>query len=181
MSMDRQTQNLPALRGLARLADLRPKIVVDTREQAPLVFTNLPSVRGTLQSGDYAPAGLEHVAAVERKSAVDLVASVTRERERFERELHRLRGFHFARVLVTASRDSIARGEYRSAASPKAVLASCEALEVRYRLPFVFVENDVEAARLVEGWFWHVARDVVMTANDLLRGCEMNVEDVGLN
>ena len=34
---------LPGLRGLRDLADLRPVIKIDSREQAPLVFTRLPA------------------------------------------------------------------------------------------------------------------------------------------
>ena len=46
---DRQIlPGLPALKGLGDLADARPTIIVDSREQAPLVFTRLPSVTGTL-------------------------------------------------------------------------------------------------------------------------------------
>ena len=63
---------LPGLRGLARLADLRPKIVIDSREQAPLKFTRLEAVTGTLYSGDYSIRGLEDQFAVERKSIDDL-------------------------------------------------------------------------------------------------------------
>jgi hypothetical protein len=41
---------LPALRSLGDLADSKPVIVVDNREQAPLIFTRLASVDGyTLQ------------------------------------------------------------------------------------------------------------------------------------
>lgn len=66
-----QIPTLPALRTLGNLADVRPTIITDTREQTPLVFTNLVTVAGTLTSGDYAPRGLEHLAAIERKSAAD--------------------------------------------------------------------------------------------------------------
>ncbi len=34
-------ENLPALRGLQRLADLRPVVLIDTREQDPLAFKRL--------------------------------------------------------------------------------------------------------------------------------------------
>ena len=37
-----------------------PVIVCDTREQEPLVFTRLRSVRGTLTTGDYGILGAEH-------------------------------------------------------------------------------------------------------------------------
>jgi ERCC4-type nuclease len=85
---------LPALRGLGTLADHEPVIVIDTREQDPLVFSRLQSVRGTLTTGDYSIAGLESLFAVERKSISDLVGCCMGDsRQRFERELHRLRGF----------------------------------------------------------------------------------------
>lgn len=160
---------LPALRCIARLGEVRPLVVTDSREQLPLRFTNLVSVPGSLVSGDYAPLGLEHECAFERKSAADLVASVTHDRARFERELHRLRGMHFSRVLVTASRESIAAGAYRSKANPRAVLASCDTFEIRYRVPFVFVADDATAAALIERWVWLFCREAVAAANDLAR------------
>jgi ERCC4-type nuclease len=51
---------------------------------------------GTLVSGNYSAADLENIFAIERKSISDLVGCCMGEsRERLERELHRLRGFHF--------------------------------------------------------------------------------------
>ena len=58
-----QSPTLPALRTLGNFADVRPTIFTETREQTPLVFTNLATVAGTLTSGDYAPRGLVHRAA----------------------------------------------------------------------------------------------------------------------
>ena len=65
---------LPALRSLNQLVDQEPVIVVDTREQEPLVFKSLKSVRGTLLTGDYSVAGLEELCSVERKSISDPVS-----------------------------------------------------------------------------------------------------------
>ena len=87
---------LPALRGVAKLADFRPVIVADSREQEPLTFTRLQSVRGTLYSGDYSILNLETQFAVERKSIDDLAnCCLSSNRDRFEHELHRLRGYQF--------------------------------------------------------------------------------------
>ncbi|MEA3163844.1 MAG: hypothetical protein QOE88_1662 [Verrucomicrobiota bacterium] len=44
------------------------------REQEPLVFKSLKSVRGTLLTGDYSVAGLEELCSVERKSISDPVS-----------------------------------------------------------------------------------------------------------
>jgi DNA excision repair protein ERCC-4 len=106
---------LPALRSLGELSDAKPTIVVDNREQTPLIFTRLASVEGTLYSGDYSVLGLEDLFSVERKSIDDLVGCCTGEnRERFERELHRLRGFRFKRLLIIGSRGLIEVQRYRS-------------------------------------------------------------------
>src|SRR5258708_348192 len=102
--MDTVTENpfsLPALRKLGDLAGSAPVIVVDTREQNPLTFERLESRAGTLQTGDYSVAGLEELFAVERKTVPDLVSCCMRSnRERFERELHRLRGFKFKPLVI---------------------------------------------------------------------------------
>lgn len=133
----------------------QPVIVVDSREQEPLPIRE-PFERGGLYSGDYSYRGGEDRFAVERKSIADLVASVGPERDRFENELHRLRGYDFARLLVIGSIGEIEMGRYRSRMNPTAVLHSCWAFEARYRLPVVFTPTAEEGARLVERWaFWH--------------------------
>lgn len=81
-----KVESFPALRGLARLADLRPVIVIDSREQAPLPISHFPAVRGSLQTGDYSFAGGEESFAIERKAVPDLVACcMGTNRERFSR------------------------------------------------------------------------------------------------
>ncbi len=162
---------LPGLRGLRDLADLRPVIVIDSREQTPLVFTRLQAIPGTLYAGDYSTAGLEASFAVERKSIDDLAnCCMGANRERFERELHRLRGYRFKRLLVIGTREDIAIGRYHSRIAPKAVLATLGAFEVRYDLPIVFAETPEAAAREVERWVWWYSREAVENANNLLRG-----------
>ena len=168
---------LPALRGLGKLADLRPVIVVDQREQSPLVFTRLKAVTGTLYSGDYSINNLEHCFAIERKSLDDLANScLSSNRDRLEHELHRLRGYRFKRLLVVGSRDEIIAGRYHSRILPKAVLATLGAFEVRFNLPVVFSETPEAAAREIERWAFYYSREVVENANDLLRGCEMGTK-----
>src|SRR5260370_22642077 len=110
---------LPALRSLGELADLEPGIVVDTREQAPLPFARLKTQAGTLATGDYSVAGVESLFAVERKSISDLVGCcMGQNRDRFERELHRLRGFRFRRLLIIGTEAQIQEGKYCSSIKP---------------------------------------------------------------
>lgn len=162
------TFRLPALRSLGELADRAPVIVIDSREQAPLVFERLASVRGTLQTGDYSVAGLQDHFSIERKTVSDLVGCCMGEnRDRFE--LHRLRGYRFKRLLVIGSEAEILAGQYHSNIKPKAVLASVCAFEVRYDLPLVFVSTAQAGARLVERWAFYFARETVGVVNDLWR------------
>jgi DNA excision repair protein ERCC-4 len=134
---------------------MNPTIIIDNREQTPLVFGNLQSERGTLQSGDYSIAGIEHDFAIERKSIADLCQSVIQGRERFERELHRLRGFAFARVLIVGSPHEV----QAQAQNPKAVFSSISAFEARYGIPFIWEPDPQTAARLVERWTWFYWRE----------------------
>ncbi|MDP3073591.1 MAG: ERCC4 domain-containing protein [Opitutaceae bacterium] len=169
--MSEPLATLPALKGLGALAGLRPVLVIDTREQTPLAFARLPSVRDTLASGDYSFRGGEELFAVERKSIADLVGCCVGEnRERFFRELHRLRGFRFKRLLVVGTRREIEAGHFRSNVSPRAVLATLAAIEARFDVPVVFAATPAEAAELVESWAWWMAREITVAANNLLRG-----------
>ena len=84
-------------------ADKMPlKIVCDSREQNPFQFQGYPAVvnAGTLASGDYSLHGFENRIAIERKSMPDLIACLSTERERFQRELQRLKAVDAACVII---------------------------------------------------------------------------------
>jgi DNA excision repair protein ERCC-4 len=160
---------LPALRSLGELADHPPVIVIDTREQDPLAFGRLPWRTGTLPTGDYSVAGMEELFSVERKSIADLVACCATERERFERELHRLRGYRFKRLLVVGTERDVIEGRYRSRITPQSVLGSLATWEIRYDIPIVFVSTPEAAARQIERWAFYYARECVLGLNGLCR------------
>lgn len=144
--MTDELTTLPALRSLGNLADVRPVLLTDTREQLPLPFKRLASVRATLTSGDYSFRGGEELFAVERKTVADLVGCCVGEnRERFFREMYRLRGYRFKRLLVVGTRDEIEAGTDRSDLSPKAVLTTLSAIEARFDTPVVFAATPTDA------------------------------------
>ncbi|MBU4200069.1 MAG: ERCC4 domain-containing protein [Verrucomicrobia bacterium] len=170
MNPDTQLSTLPALRHLGDLADRHPAIVIDTREQSPLPITRLPIVRAGLYSGDYSVAGLESLFAVERKSIADLVGCCAgSNRERFEHELHRLRGYRFKRLLIIGQRGEVEQKHYRSTITPAAVMGSLAAFEIRYDIPAVWADTPEAGAALVERWAWYFARQQVESLNDLFR------------
>lgn len=161
---------LPALKSLGRLSELRPCVVIDTREQTPLEFLRLPSQRGNLFSGDYSAVGLELLLAVERKTCGDFISCcMNSNRDRFEHELARLRGMKFRRLVIVGTRSEIEAGQYRSNITPKAALATLETFQIRYDIPVCFFPSPAEAAREIEQWVWYFAREIVMAANGLAR------------
>lgn len=163
---------LPALKALGELRNARPVIVIDTREQTPLVFDeDTPTTTGTLETGDYSVAGLEWLVAIERKSIADLTGSLTAGRERFERELCRLRGYRFRRLLVEGTAADVDEHLYRSQITPAAIWGALASYEVRYDLPFVFAGDRQRAAKMVTRWAYYCAREYVVTANEVARGC----------
>lgn len=147
-----------------------PTIIIDSREQTPLVFTRLPTITVALLIGEHSVAGLEDHYAVERKSTADLVAScVGDNRDRFFRELHRLRGFPFMRLLVVGTMGEIERDEYRSQVKPAAVLATLAATEARFDVPVVFATTQVEGARRIESRAYWFAREQIEYVNSIAR------------
>jgi ERCC4-type nuclease len=133
-----------------------PTIIIDSREQTPLAFTNLASETAGLLTADYSVKGMEDLIGIERKTIADLVASLTSGRARFSNELHRLRGYRFRRLLIIGHRSEIEQHRYRSRATPKAILASLHAVEARYDLPVIFSPDQSAAALTIERWaFWN--------------------------
>ena len=153
-------------------------IVTDTREQEPLKFVHLPTVTGTLTSGDYSVVGLESLFSVERKSVADIVASVTSGRERFERELIRLRGYRFRRLAIIGSEDEVVehiekiKKRYKSKANPAGVLGSIRAFEQRYEVPVVWFATPAEAAEQIEVWAYYAVREQLRVANEITKATE---------
>lgn len=137
---------------------IEPTIIVDSREQTPWKFSNLPTEPGSLATGDYSVRGLEHLIAVERKSLDDLLANVGRERARFCRELQRLRAFRFRCLVIEASYSDLERGEWRSKVQPSAVLGSLAGWQARYSLPVMLVGDHESAARFAERYLYQCAR-----------------------
>jgi DNA excision repair protein ERCC-4 len=134
------------------------EILIDSREQKPYSFST-PTRTATLPTGDYSIAGAEHLIAVERKTANDLIGSLTRHRERFERELHRGMALQYFCLVVESSLMSLSNGHYMSLMKPKAAIQSLLTFSVRYELPIFFAENRNYGERLTESLLIKFARE----------------------
>jgi ERCC4-type nuclease len=138
--------------------------LVDPREQDPLAFTNLASEPGSLTTGGYSIKGLEHLIAVERKSLPDLLACCGRERDRFKRELQRLRAYRFRLLVVETDAAEIEAGEWVGKMVPNQIMGSLAAWQAQFGLP-VWLAGDHEAAgRFVERFLYQAARCVALEA-----------------
>jgi ERCC4-type nuclease len=165
---------LPALKSLGELSEREPVIVIDTHEleQSPFSFQRLPVIVDALPAGDYSVAGLEDLFVVERKTVLDLWACCAgpESRLQFEREMYRLRGYAFRRLLVIGTEQDIRQGKYYSGPKdPEAVLSMLYSLEARYNMPIVFAASPPVAALKVERWTFYFSREAVAAVNDLWR------------
>jgi DNA excision repair protein ERCC-4 len=110
-----------------------PVILIDSREQKPLVLPN--SRRATLPTGDYSIGGLEHLVAVERKSLEDLYGCFGQSRDRFERELVRLAEFPYPAIVIEASMIDVLQGTKYSRVNPMSAIGSLIAWGTKFRIP----------------------------------------------
>lgn len=127
-----------------------PTVVIDTREQRPLSFSRLLSVRGTLQTGDYSILGMEKEVAIERKSVPDLLNSLTGARKRFMAEIDRMREYAFRRLAVIGTPAELKSVLSRRNVSLSAITGSLASLEAS--VPVVYFPTPEDAARGVEAW-----------------------------
>jgi ERCC4-type nuclease len=127
-------------------------LIVDTCEPWPHPWAAfLPEhvrlERATLETGDFALAGLPDAAVVERKTVSDCLACMTSNRERFEWELARSRHVGAFVIIVEGSLSNVIarRGEMTEAS-----LLGTVAAWTRRFAPIIFADNQRHAAEL--GW-----------------------------
>jgi len=121
-------------------------ILIDSREKLPFEFKDYKVERGTLTTGDYSVAGLQHCIAVERKSLDDLIMCVGVERERFEKEVQRLLAYETRAIVVESSWSNLEFGGWRSRVSPDAAVGSVLSWITR-GIPILMAGDRTRAAR----------------------------------
>jgi len=135
-------------------------VVIDSREQHPFAFRNYPAqiVQGALTSGDYSVQGFEDQIAIERKSLSDLIGCLTHDRDRFKREMERLRSYESAVIVVEAPWKALEAGAYRSSLSANSAVQSVISLTQMYRIPFFFAEDRAKAEQFAFDFLRHFCR-----------------------
>jgi len=116
-------------------------LVIDTREQNPL-FQKPPKglfiVRNTLTVGDYSVLGFENEVSIERKSVLDLLSSLGKNRDRFKEELMILKDYKLKWLVIEGSEDDVLSFHIESLMHPNSVRQSLASIEVRLGIPIYY-------------------------------------------
>ncbi len=134
-------------------------ILVDTREQKNKHITDyfeaqkITYMKRALKTGDYSAfipknedlgitRDVHLLASVERKNSIDELAQSITDRSRFENELIRASKSHFIMIVEDINGyENLLNHKYRSQYSPKALLGSIKAFEVRYGFTTMFLDK----------------------------------------
>ncbi len=131
--------------------------ICDSREQLPLKL-KMPTATGTLTTGDYSLMGLDDLICGERKSLSDLIGCMTSGRDRFERELHRMKAYPHKLVVVEAHWIELVEGNYRSQLNPASATHSVLSWMGKYQVPFLFAGSHELACDAVSFYMFSVAK-----------------------
>lgn len=137
-------------------------ILIDTREQLPLVFRGFATERATLATGDYSVSAdgvdLREVVAIERKSVGDLLGCIGGQRDRFERELARLAQLRYRALVIEGSMIDVVDATAGRRLTSRQVLGSTLAWLFKYNVAPIFADNRTAAAVVVSTLLHHAAR-----------------------
>lgn len=132
----------------------KPVLIYDTREQAKLDFSRYADrfeyiLRGTLKTGDYSIVGYEDQFIIERKSLADLVGTVIIARERFVKELERMKDARYAAIMVEASYGDVMGPYKHTKIKPASVIGSLQAFQARYGVDVIFAGSRRNAVDII--------------------------------
>src|SRR3972149_11563687 len=123
-------------------------IVIDTRERLPFSFEGIPTVSGTLATGDYSLTGLESLVAVERKSYEDAWGCVGAGRRRFTDCLKRLGELDRAAIVIECSLGAFAIPPRRTRLDARMAVGSYISWSCQYRIPVFWCDSRAFAERV---------------------------------
>ncbi len=134
--------------------------IIDTRESRPLSLSPLKIERACLETADYSIKGHEDKVALELKELPDFIACCTFERDRFERELVRMRDFKHKAIVIKATWSEIEQESYRSKTKNLAVFGSAAAFAMDANVSIIMAENHKIADIYVTRFLWIAANRI---------------------
>ena len=153
-------------------------LLVDSREQQPLHLTGFQTKVAGLPEGDYCLASSPQLAVAERKaSCSELATCAGRERERFERELVRLRGYPHRVVVCEFSWADVEAFDGPGEMTPAMLKGAIAAWTARY-VPFALVGSRAGAEDFLRRWFMAIVRSRWREVREWTLGVRGEVADV---
>ncbi len=128
-----------------------PRILIDTREQAPLRFSSAVTTETvTLTVGDYSLRGASDSVVIERKRNGEIQSCCGVDRPRFIEQMERMRPFPVRHLVIEGSWSEVSLGISRSNISPLSVIGTLVKFASDWNIPVWFAEDAAGAALLVE-------------------------------
>ena len=122
-------------------------ILIDTREQQPFNFGQIPVFVKTLKTGDYSILGFENEISIERKSIPDLVQTLTRGHQRFKKEIQRSMQMNYFAILIEGSAYGLLtnqwQGSQHTKVSGQTIFKILCTIHHKYKIPFFFAERHI--------------------------------------
>lgn len=135
------------------------KIIIDTREQKPLVFNHKSittvEVKG-LSVGDYGAMSSEyqHPIVFERKSINDLYGTLSQGYERFKCEIERAKEQNTKIIIIVeGSLKRILMGTAFSKRTPESIIYQLFTIRARYGVETVFCSDRLEMSEFITQFY----------------------------
>ena len=118
-------------------------ILVDSREREPYIFKKYeyPILKASMPTGDYSIGGYINDCAIERKSFADFVQSITKGRDRFERELDRGSEMTFFAVVIEADCRNLYSKRLYSKINRGVIFHTATKWMVKYNIPIIWAST----------------------------------------
>lgn len=132
---------------IARPSTTGQRIVIDTREQKPLLFP-IETVTKTLKTGDYSIEGHENEITIERKTPAELYLTCGAGRARFEKELERMRPFVFRAIVIEGTPTDVSSAGKRSRVTFQTIMLTLLSWQLKYDVHVIFAGNRKMATKI---------------------------------
>ena len=116
------------------------RMIVDTREQKSIFEPEHWIINKALPVGDFSINGFETLITIERKST-DLYSSLGVDRERFTKELEKMKDYKWKGLLIQATEPEIYEEHEFSGLHANSVYHSLAAIETKYGLHIYYAMN----------------------------------------
>ena len=140
-----------------------PRIIIDTREQAPFPLIGYDTKVATLRTGDYSLEGFEDRIAVERKSKSDAYGVVGGGRKRFEACLERMAALERAAIVIERGIEDFDQNPpERTRIDSRMAIGSYISWSCKYRIPVFWCHNRAYAERITVRFLSAYIKHVVL-------------------